>query len=194
MADHEVFRIAGWLDRFRSWCRNVLAIQAPLLAVLLATTLPGIAEPKEQSGPRIETNEAYLNEVLRPPVLDIEDPISVFAYVLRNLKEIVERCMQHKPVTDANGDPVFVETPTGKIAAAYTFRPDAAVSALKLLGTELGMFIQRHAVVDDPFAALPAQLVREIVESLSRLKDAAATRVIEHEPAGRPLLADQPAS
>lgn len=114
------------------------------------------------------------------------------AYVLRNLKEIVERCMQHKPVTDANGDPVFVETPTGKIAAAYTFRPEAAVSALKLLGTELGMFIQRHAVVDDPFAALPAQLVREIVESLSRLKE--ATRVIEHEPADRPLLADQPAS
>jgi hypothetical protein len=85
MADHEVFRIAGWLDRFRSWCRNVLAIPALFLTLQLATALPGTAEPKEQSGPRIETNEAYLNEVLRPPVLDIEDPISVFAYVLRSL-------------------------------------------------------------------------------------------------------------
>src|SRR5690606_38190623 len=85
MADHEVFRIAGWLDRFRSWGRNVLAIPALFLTLQLATALPGTAEPKEQSGPRIETNEAYLNEVLRPPVLDIEDPISFFAYVLRSL-------------------------------------------------------------------------------------------------------------
>jgi hypothetical protein len=98
------------------------------------------------------------------------------AYVLRNLKEIVERCMQSAPVLDRDGDQVYVETPTGQVAPAYGFDAKPAVAALKLLGLEIGMFVQRHAQVNDPFANLPAEQVQLIMQALAGMKG----RLIEH--------------
>jgi hypothetical protein len=99
------------------------------------------------------------------------------SYVLRNLKEIVDRCMQAHPVLDQDGAQVYVETPTGKVAPEYGFDPKPAVAALRLLGLEAGMFVQRFAQVPDPFAGLPAQVVQQIMEALAGVR---AGRVIEH--------------
>ena len=58
-----------------------------LLALVLvaASALPGLVEATENSGPRIETNQSYLEEVMRPPRLDLNEPKSVFSHVLRSL-------------------------------------------------------------------------------------------------------------
>lgn len=56
--------------------------------------------------------------------------------VVRDLIDIKTRCMQAEPVLDSEGNP------TGE----YTFDSTGAINALKLLGTELGMFTKRVEV------------------------------------------------
>ena len=60
-------------------------------------------------------------------------------WVLERLKYNAERCLRGQPVFDAQG----VQIP-GK----FTGRPDAngANQALRLIGLELGMFIERHEI------------------------------------------------
>lgn len=57
-------------------------------------------------------------------------------YVLANLKEIVERCMQRAPVTTARGGQVLDKNGN----AVWKFDARGANKALELLGRHLGMF------------------------------------------------------
>lgn len=63
-------------------------------------------------------------------------------YVLSNLTEIVERCMQRAPVTQSG-----IQITDGDGNGVWEFDARPAVSALKLLGEHLGMFEQtvRHS-------------------------------------------------
>lgn len=54
-------------------------------------------------------------------------------YIIKNAMEIVERCMQHKALTDKDGNPVLTETRNGQLAAAYVFDPKPALGALEFL-------------------------------------------------------------
>ena len=65
-------------------------------------------------------------------------------YVIRVIQETIERCAQHRPVVDALGNPVRVETPDGSIAAAYKFDPQAVLKGAELLGKHLGIFIEKR--------------------------------------------------
>lgn len=83
----------------------------------------------------------------------VERTVADRTWVERNLIEIVERCMQARPVLDAFGAPVMIEIPgreladgtkeAPRLAAAYKFDARGATAALALLGTELGMFVRR---------------------------------------------------
>ena len=39
-------------------------------------------KPQEPSRPRLDTNQAYVEELARPATLAIDDPMAVFAFVL----------------------------------------------------------------------------------------------------------------
>jgi phage terminase small subunit len=67
-------------------------------------------------------------------------------YILKNLRAVAERCMQIEPVLDRKGEQVWVETPDGQMAPAYTFQAQAANKSLELLGKHLGMFSEKHDV------------------------------------------------
>jgi hypothetical protein len=60
-------------------------------------------------------------------------------WVLERLKYNAERCLRGQPVFDAQGM---------QIPGKFTGRPDAngANQALRLIGLELGMFIERHEI------------------------------------------------
>ena len=60
-------------------------------------------------------------------------------YVINNLLEIVERCMQRSPVTDMKGKPV--QDQEGR--DVWAFDAKNAVRALELLGKHQGMFSER---------------------------------------------------
>jgi phage terminase small subunit len=60
--------------------------------------------------------------------------------VIENLREIADRCMQHAPVLDRKGEQVYVETPNGEEAPAYTFNAMGAARALEMIGRHFGMF------------------------------------------------------
>lgn len=55
---------------------------------------------------------------------------------MEQLRELVDRCMQSKPVLDV----------TGKPSGNYTFNASGARGALELLGRELGMFADQRNV------------------------------------------------
>ena len=57
-------------------------------------------------------------------------------WVLKGLRENLERSLQSKPVLDRQG------RPTGE----YTFNAAGANRALELVGKELGMFVERYSI------------------------------------------------
>jgi len=70
-------------------------------------------------------------------------------YVITNLKEMVDRCMQHARVLDKKGNQVYIETPSGDIVPAYTFNSAGAAKGLELLGKHLGTFDKDAAKEDE---------------------------------------------
>lgn len=66
-------------------------------------------------------------------------------YVLANLKEIVERCMQRAPVVDRRGRQIYDDEGN----AVWAFDAKNANRALELLGKHLGLFIEKQKVTLD---------------------------------------------
>jgi phage terminase small subunit len=64
-------------------------------------------------------------------------------YVVANLREVVERCMQRAPVL-AGGEQVVTAAQDGRLATLWCFDGKTAVAALGLLGKHLGMFVEKH--------------------------------------------------
>jgi phage terminase small subunit len=54
-------------------------------------------------------------------------------WVINNIVEIINRCMQHRQVFDREGNAVLTQTPSGELAVAYTFNASGALSGLALL-------------------------------------------------------------
>jgi hypothetical protein len=67
-----------------TYAGGVLAV----VAVLTATVGTEVAQSSEL--PRLETNQAYVEEVTRTTTLSINDPIAVFAFVLNSLPDRVK--------------------------------------------------------------------------------------------------------
>lgn len=83
------------------------------------------------------------------------------SYVLRNLKEVVERCMEAAPVKDRSGKPV---------AGAFQFDAKGANQALMLIGKELGMFVERREIRHGPLVdATDEELDKEIATIATEL-------------------------
>ena len=64
-------------------------------------------------------------------------------YVLRTIIDTIERCKQVRPVLQRDGRPVMVETPTGEIAAAFTFDAGSVLKGSELLGKHLKLFTDK---------------------------------------------------
>ncbi len=97
----------------------------------------------------------------------IEDVMVDKAYVMRSLKSVAERCMQTEPILDMDGGVVFVETPDGLMAPAYSFDSRGAVAALVPLGKELGMFVDRKEVLHGKLEDMSEHQLDAIINQLS---------------------------
>lgn len=101
-------------------------------------------------------------------------------WVMKNLREVAERCMQAVPVFDAKGDRVMVETPDGEVAPAFTFNAKGAVSALVPLGKEIGMFVERKEVLHGQLEGMTDDqldvLIQQRMEELGLSGEAGKTR------------------
>jgi hypothetical protein len=85
------------------------------------------------------------------------------AYVVSNLQEVVERCMQRAPVMTAHGEQAVDE----EVRHVWRFDAKGAIAALGAIGNHLGMFreppssgasaleIVRITVIDPVPDALP---------------------------------------
>lgn len=61
------------------------------------------------------------------------------AWVLKQLKTVVGRCMQTEPVLDRKGKQVYCETPDGDVVPAFTFNAMGANKAIELIGKHIGV-------------------------------------------------------
>lgn len=102
-------------------------------------------------------------------------------YVERNAMELLERCMQHKPV-ERNGRPVTVETDDGEIRALYAFDSAGARGALDILARRVGFYELDHNQAG-------AGLIRRLAELSDAQQDALAERLDKYVGSGlgRPL-------
>lgn len=64
-------------------------------------------------------------------------------YVLKTIRETIERCSQARAVLTKKGEHVFVETPSGQMQPAYTFEPFAVLKGAELLAKHLGMLVDK---------------------------------------------------
>lgn len=79
--------------------------------------------------------------------------------VLERLNEIIDRCMEKTPITDAHG------RPTGN----YRWLPTAALRGLEMLGKELGMFVdKRHLSVTSDLDKMTDDQLSEHIAFLER--------------------------
>lgn len=86
------------------------------------------------------------------------------------LVEIVERCMQSRPVLDHSGQQAHQKSRDGALVPLFTFDARGAIAALRLLGLERGMFRQREIDLGtDLFGDLPAETVEQIRDALAML-------------------------
>ncbi len=111
-------------------------------------------------------------------------------WVLKTIYDTVERCKQAKPVLDRQGDPVYVETPDGDMAPAYTFDSGAVLKGAEIAGRHLQMFkdiIQIEnvfelvrALDDDDLDRRIAELERALAEAETLNPVAGAGSTIIH--------------
>lgn len=64
-------------------------------------------------------------------------------YILNNTQEVVERCMQIRPVMDRTGKQVVVEDRDGELCNAYTFDAANSLRGLELLGKHKKMWTDK---------------------------------------------------
>lgn len=74
------------------------------------------------------------------------------AFVMTKLVEVLDRSLQAKPVLDDEGN----------VSGEWTYRDTAALKALDMLGTEIGMFVKRSEV------GQPGDFQRETDDELYR--------------------------
>lgn len=85
------------------------------------------------------------------------------ASIVSRLNEIVERCMQARPVLDKRGEPVLVETADGNLVPAYTFDAAGAHRSLETLAKIKQLTVERHEVTGkdgEPLSAPVINIVR----------------------------------
>ncbi len=93
-------------------------------------------KPDRHNAARLTTKDhiqARLAELQRKAA---EKAVVDKAWVLRRLRENVERAMQIEPVLDAKGKPTGV----------FNYQGSVANQAIKLLGQDMGMFVERKEV------------------------------------------------
>jgi phage terminase small subunit len=84
-------------------------------------------------------------------------------YVLNTIVDTVERCRQIKPVLDRKGEQVWVETPEGEIAPAYTFDASAVLKGSELLGKHLKLFTDKVETTGKDGGPIENKWVVEII-------------------------------
>jgi phage terminase small subunit len=84
--------------------------------------------------------------------------------VIRDLREIRDRCMQHVQVLDRKGNP------TGD----YTFDATGAIRAVELLGKHIGMFKEGPTVAIQNNVGSVRKIVRQIVYPDGRVEEEGA--------------------
>jgi phage terminase small subunit len=91
-------------------------------------------------------------------------------YVVSSLQEVVERCMQHRPVLNMKGEQIQDEEGRN----IWTFNANGANKALELLGKHLGMFVDRTELTGKggaPLVAASINLSGFTTEELRRLAE-----------------------
>ena len=110
-------------------------------------------------------------EVIADTVEVIRGVVVTRELVRKCLLEIVERSMQHRPVLDSSGQPLIIQTRQGALAAVYTYDPKAAVAALRLLGQEEGMFLERDPRPrKDELDESDEELNRRVLDKLAEIE------------------------
>ncbi len=93
-------------------------------------------------------------------------------YVVANLTEVVERCMQRAPVTVRRGREV-VQLKDDEGRGVWRFDASGSIGALSKIGQHLGMFVEKHEHTGKnggpiEIASAKAELARRIAEIRDR--------------------------
>ena len=102
--------------------------------------------------PKIQARIAELTERKAEKV--ITTAAITKAWVLEELRENAERCLQRKPILDRNGQEV------------WAFDAPGANRALELIGKELGMFVERKVI---GFRDLRTATAEELMQLLAEI-------------------------
>jgi len=126
-----------------------------------------------QDTSRVALQERIEREVIADAVELIRGVVVTQEWVRERLVEIVERSMQHQPVLDALGHPIMIQTRAGAGAAVYKYEPKAAITALHMLGKQVGMFSERNEQLpsderDDSEEQLNRRLQDKLAEIIAK--------------------------
>lgn len=126
-------------ERHEKFCQELLA--SPQFSITEAGKAAGYKHRQNSWDvykiPKVQERIKYLKSMLMEE-LGVDQ-----LYVVRNLRNIAERCMQAHPVLDRAGNPVLILDEEGELKAAYKFDSAGAIKATELLGKHTGMFKEK---------------------------------------------------
>lgn len=98
--------------------------------------------------------------------------------VLEGIARTIRRCEQVEQVFDRKGLPVFIETPTGQLSAAFVFDAKNTLRGYELLGKHLKLFTDKiehsGSITTTPAEMTPEQRREEIKRLLAEQPQLAA--------------------
>lgn len=98
-----------------------------------------------------QSSRLLSNVIIQAYVKKLQDEIAkrneiTADWVVNNLREVAERCMQISPVYNRKGQQVMCENREGDLVPAFTFNALGASKSLELIGKTIGIFedVVRH--------------------------------------------------
>lgn len=89
-------------------------------------------------------NHPIVQAILDEKLQELSDEADITQeYVLKTVRETMERCAQIRPVLDRQGQPVMIATEDGEIRAAFTFDATNVFRGAELLGKNLKMWTDK---------------------------------------------------
>ena len=154
-------------NKQRLFCKEYLVD----LNASAAARRAGYSEKTAHRSGQENMQKCAVREYLQKLMTKREEKVEITAdYVLGVIKETVDRCRQVKPVTDALGQPIMVETPDGELAAAFKFDAKNVLKGSELLGKHINLFVEQVNLQTDPSSPL-GKLLLSIASSSKPIPD-----------------------
>ncbi len=140
--------------RYEKFARNIALLNMTTIKAYLDAFTTKFATNASSRGGALRKKIEVANRIITLSEKAIAGDLRTRQWVDDQLKEVVDRCMQKKPVMHK-----------GVKTGDWLFDARGANMALQLMGKDRGMFVDKVQIIDDELAGKSPEEVREVIKA-----------------------------